>query len=129
VSESLSPCGLWRLVMCRLGASGGSADRVGALARIDSDGTVKVFADGGASAMGIGAWRAAGPGRVVLIVEWLVSSRVARPPGQVSVRAAAELSTDGRRCAVRLQWQRLDLDGQACGAPVQAQAQATRLEP
>ncbi len=128
MSESLSPCGLWRLVMCRLGAPGGSADRVGALARIDSDGTVKVFATGSASAMGIGAWRAAGPGRVVLIVEWLASSPAARP-GQVSVRAAAELSTDGRRCAVRLQWQRLDVEGQACGAPVQAQAQATRLEP
>ena len=115
--------------MCRLGASGGSSDRVGALARIDSDGTVKVFADGGAGATGIGAWRAAGPGRLVLIVEWLASSPVPRPPGQVSVRAAAELSTDGRHCAVRLQWQRLDLDGQACGAPVQAHAQATRLEP
>ncbi len=129
MSESISPCGLWRLVVCRLGSPGGSADRVGALARIDSDGTVKVFADGRTAEVGIGAWRAAGPGRVVLLVEWLVSSPVAKSPGQVSVRAAAELSTDGRRCAVRLQWQRVDLDGRACGAPVQAQAQATRLEP
>jgi hypothetical protein len=116
-------------VVCRLGASRGPADRIGALARIESDGAVTVFADGPAAEPGTGAWRSAGPGRVVLVVEWLVSSPFARSPGHVSVRAAAELSTDGRRCAVRLQWQRLDLDGRACGAPVRAQAEGTRLEP
>lgn len=129
MSEPPSPCGAWRFTVRRLGATPGPADEIGVLARVEAGGIVTVFAGGLAVEPGIGGWRSAGPGRVVVVAEWFVRGPAGRAVGRLSVRAAAELSVDGRTCQARLQWRRVDLAGRPQGELVTAEADGTRLEP
>jgi hypothetical protein len=129
VSELLSPCGAWRFTVRRLGRTAGATDTIGVLARLEADGTVTVFAGGPAGEPGLGGWKAAGPGRLVVIVEWFVRGASSPSAGRVSVRAAAELSADGRTCQARLQWRYLDLAGKQQGEPETGEADGARLEP
>lgn len=129
VSQLPSPRGAWRFTVRRLGSMTDATDKIGVLARVEAGGTVTVFAGGPAGEAGIGAWKPAGPGRVVVIVEWFVRSPSRGAVGRVSVRAAAELSADGRTCQARLQWRRLDLAGNPLGDAVTGEADGTRLEP
>lgn len=114
--------------MRRLGGTPGPSDDIGVLARVEVGGTVTVLVSGVATELGIGGWQAAGPGRVVLVAEWLVRG-VGRRAAVLSVRAAAELSPDGRTCQARLQWRHLDLTGAPQGVAVTAEADGTRLQP
>jgi len=102
---------------------------IGVLARLEDGGTVTVFVDGRASQPGIGAWRSAGRGRVLVVAEWLMDVRPRHAHERLSVRAAAELSDDGNACHLRLQWQFLDREGTPVRAAVVAEAEGTRLEP
>ncbi len=124
-----SPCGVWRLTVRRLGSFRARTDQFGVLARIESDGTVTVFAGGSTAAPSIGAWRSAGPGRVVMLAESFVTAPGGNTLGRLSVRAAAELTGDGVSCRARLQWQRIDLEGRPLAMPVHAEAEGTRLTP
>jgi hypothetical protein len=99
------------------------------LARVEDGGAVTVFVDGRAAQPGIGAWRSAGLGRVLIVAEWLIDSTPGRSNERLSVRVAAEMSDDGRSCHLRLQWQSLAPDGEPLGAAVTGEAEATRLEP
>lgn len=129
VSELPSPYGPWRLTVQPLGKPPADSDGFGVLARVEAGGTVTVFVGGPGGEPGIGGWKSAGPGRVVVIVEWFVRVAPAGTLGRLSVRAAAELSADGRTCQARLQWRRLGLDGRPQGEAVTGEADGTRLEP
>jgi hypothetical protein len=129
VSELPSPCGAWRLTVRRLGGGPEGTDGIGVLARLEAGGTVTVFLGGPAGEPGIGGWKSAGPGRVVAIVEWFVRDAPHGAVGRLSVRAAAEMSADGRTCQARLQWRHLDLAGRPEGEAATGEAEGMRLEP
>lgn len=124
-----SPCGAWRATVHRLGAEPEPDGGFGVLARVEEGGTVTVFLDGRSAQPGIGAWRSAGRGRVLVVAEWLLDTSPHQPHERLTVRAAAELSDDGRTCQMRLQWQSLTRDGVPLGAAVAGEALGTRLEP
>ena len=88
-----------------------------------------VFLDGRSTQPGIGTWRSAGRGRVLVIADWLLDTSSHQPHERLSVRAAAEVSEDGRTCQMRLQWQSLTRDGVQLGAAVAGEAVGARLEP
>jgi hypothetical protein len=129
VPELPSPYGAWRLTVRRLGKPPADSDGFGVLARVEAGGTVTVFAGGQGGEPGIGGWKSAGPGRVVVLVEWFVRDTPGGTLGRLSVRAAAEMSADGRTCQARLQWRHLDLAGSPQGEAVTGEADGTRLEP
>jgi hypothetical protein len=129
VSELLSPCGAWRFTVRRLARTPDSVDGLGVLARVEPGGIVAVFAGAPAGEPGIGGWKPAGPGRVVVVVEWFVRDAARLTIGRVSVRGAAALSADGRTCQARLRWRYLDPAGRALGEAVAGEADGTRLEP
>lgn len=125
--ESPTPCGAWRLLVRTLGPEPDLGGEVMALARLDDDGAVTVHV-GAALTPGVGSWRPAGPGRVVVVAEWFVRTEGGRSRGRVSVRVAAELSPDGRTCSGRVQWCRFDLSGRPDGPAVAGEVEAARLE-
>ena len=129
MTDPLSPCGVWRLVLRRLGASPGGVDGTAVLVRVEADGTMTVYLARPAPTPGIGVWRSAGRGRVVMVCEWFTDPTDGRLPGRVSVRAAAELSDDGRTCQARLQWHYIDEAGASTCDPVIGEASGWRLEP
>jgi hypothetical protein len=129
MSEPPSPYGAWRLIVRRLGSAPDATDGIGVLARVEAGGTVTVFAGEPCGEPGIGGWKLAGPDRMVVIVEWFLRDVSRLAVGRVSVRAAAELSADGRTCQARLRWRRLDLAGSAVGEAVTGEADGTRLQP
>ncbi len=113
-----------------LGEGGGAPDPIAVLvvlALVEPGGTLRVMVGDGVT--GIGGWRAAGDGRVVAVAEWLVRRTPAQPCVRVSVRAAAQLSADGRAADVRVQWQRLDGEGAAVRSAERGEALAERLDP
>ncbi len=129
MSDPPSPCGVWRLAVRTLGVPHVVTDGGTALVRIEDGGTVTVHLAHHDRVPGMGAWRSAGPGRVVVVCEWFTLRPESGPPGRVSVRAAAELSPDGRTCRARLQWHHIGPDGAPRHGVVNAEADGMRLEP
>ena len=129
MSDLSSPCGIWRITVRRLGPRRDPTTRLGVFVRIEADGTVRVLSGSSTAEPGFGGWRSAGPGRVVLVTESLVTGPAGSYRGRLSVQAAAEMTGDGRSCQVRLRWQRLDADSRPLGGPVRAEGEGTRLAP
>ena len=129
MSDTWSPLGSWRLTVRRLGdALGGDEGPVEILARVDVGGALTVVVAGRANDPGLGAWRAAGPGRLVLVAEWFVADIEGSTGGLLVVRAAAELSSDGGRCAARLLGQRFAADGLPLHPAVSGEAVGARIQ-
>jgi len=127
VSELESHCGLWRFTVRRLGTTLESTDVIVVLVRIESGGTLAVLAGCPAGEPRVARWRPAGPRRVVLVAEWLARDPAGRVVGHVSVRAAAELSADGRTCQARLRSRHVDLAGLPHTATVAVEADGRRM--
>lgn len=129
--------GVWRLAVRRLGGSlpdmglvhDVSPSEVDVLAELAAGGSLTAVVAGRVGNPGLGVWRLAGPGRVVLVVEWFVVTAAGGADGRLVVRGAAELSADGHRCAVRLRGRRLTRDGHPVDQAVQGEATGVRLEP
>jgi hypothetical protein len=129
VADPRPASGAWRLTGHRLGDPGGPGDEFCVLVLLDEGGTLTFSVDDVRAPRGIGGWRHAGTGRVVVRAELFVRGPSGRPPSRVVVRAAAELRPDGASARVRLLWQLVGRDGSPSAAPVGGEGIAELLRP
>jgi len=129
VADPRPVSGAWRLIGHRLGDPGGPGAEFCALVLLDESGTLTFSVDDVRAPRGIGGWRHAGTGRVVVRAELFVPGPSGRAPDRVVVRAAAELTADGATARVRLQWQLVARDGSPSAAPVVGEGVADLLRP
>lgn len=106
-----------------------SPEQVNVVVQLDAGGGLTAAVAGRVGDPGRGAWQSAGPGRLVLVVEWLVADDAGRAGGLLVVRAAAELFDGGRRCWVRLLGQRIAADGRPLHRAVAGEASGMCTEP
>lgn len=129
MEDPLSPRGEWRLTVRRLGGFPTSPGEVDVFARLDALGGLTAVVAGRPVDLGRGAWRCAGPGRLVLAVQWFEADLAGRTGGLLVVRAAVELSADARLCSARLLGRRFALDGRQVHAAVPGEAVGVRIGP
>jgi hypothetical protein len=121
--------GEWRLTVRRLGPGPGQTpEQVNVVVQLDAGGGLTAAVAGRVGDPGRGTWRSAGPGRLVLVVEWLMVDEAGRADGLLVVRAAAELFDGGRRCWARLLGQRIPADGRPLHRAVAGEASGTCAE-
>jgi hypothetical protein len=129
VADPRPASGAWRLTGHRLGDPGGPGDEFCALVLVHESGTLTFSVDDAKAPRGIGGWRHAGAGRLVVRAELFVRGPSGRAPSRVVVHAAAELRPDGVTALVRLTWQLVGRDGSPSAVPVVGEGAAELLRP